>query len=702
MFSNACLSVIRKIAYLVFVISFLPGWLLADNYRWTGTGGDGLWETAENWEVEDSDNPGVWNPAVDAPGSGAVVTLGNAAADQAQTITLTGNVQVAQVIMAGLGNRSYTLNGDGYSITTTSSSFITRTADATADMVFAVPVVYATASGLTLSNLSGSGRIVLNGLEMNAPNWTNEAMEITITGSGLIEFREPLNWVTGKPNSRLNIANNNRILFNPSSADSMMNRPLVVNSGSVETHGTLYFANNFYSGSRLWLLPFGSTVGAVTMQLMEAEDRDVVVSFSTIDGFGNNAVDSPTYIFVRAPADDSTGTLTLQARSDLTTAGTTGYRSVAIHLDANTFFDLGRNQASPNAIDVAGGIHGEGALIRTQSTHAVSQIGDKNTYTGGTFIEVGTMRLIGAEILLTRGGEETEFYAGELGPGLLHVAAGATFDINNLSQTLTGLRNSEETGTGGTVSLGTGGSGSLTINGSEDSLFGGSLTGKGTVTKTGTGTQTFTGSVNFEGNLNINGGKINANGTVSNLVTVNVGDGGALCGTGTVNSVVYIGSGGTLSGTGTYTNTTTIAGTLAPGHSPGEITFTGDLIFGSGAVIHFELGDSGSDLIVLSGSDQVLQTSGLLFWHFMGDGIVQGTPYLLIDWSGATGLETFDFLLSDLVIANSGWEGGFLFDPENGLYVTFGVVPEPRLAALGCGLVAVCVMFLRRRRQTKA
>lgn len=653
--------------------------LSADNYRWTGASEDGLWATAGNWQVEDT--PGDWQPAVTAPGSGDIVYFGNAAPDSAQTVTLTGDVSVARVFMQGEGQRAYTLSGADYTLSLTGTPLITREETSTANLTIDVPIEYVSDTAFSLTNSSTDGRLIIgNQLEFNAPS-SSSTISMSTSSGGLTEFQGNIVFTTGAGNSRLNVGAGANILINYGGSDNFLNRQLVVSGGSEANPARLFFSQSTTLANRIWFLT--TALGVANMQLMEAGANDVVVSTTDVAGFSTGGPDSPFILNLLAPTDGSTGSLTLALATDLSTSGTGDQRSVRVNLDGNTFVQLGRNQTLPNAIDIAGGIHGEGGLIKSGG-NATSDIGTINTYTGGTFIESNTLRLISGNVRPTRSVSETVPYAGTLGPGLLHIGSAGTFNLNNLEQTVAGLRNSPTTDTGGTVSLGSTADGTFTIDSLLDSVFDGTITGQGSVVKTGAGNQVITGGINFTGSFEILGGTFTANGTIADTVALSVG------------------ANGTLAGTGVIAAATQIGGVLAAGNSPGTITFTNDLGFEANAVVAFDVGDLGDDLIVLSGSNQTLSSDGPLLWLFSPNGeVLTDSPYLLMDWTGATGLDFSSFSLADLIIANSGWAGDFSSDAD-GLYVSFTVIPEPRLYALAFGLIVFGVMALRRRAVTGA
>lgn len=211
---------------------------------------------------------------------------------------------------------------------------------------------------------------------------------------------------------------------------------------------------------------------------------------------------------------------------------------------------------SPHTLDISG----PGAFIVSAMSATPSQsmlMLGPNTYTGGTFINGGTV----------------------IADAALPVNAPVT--INGTS--VLGLGHSSQvignlSGDGGSVNW-NGTSVDFNVNQTTTGTFAGVFVGGNSVSNLilGTaaslvdvGTLVLTGnSSNFAGNVVVNSGNLQVNGSLGgNSFTVN--------------------SGGILSGTGTFGtvgNVATIAsgGTIAPGHSPGVITNLGNQVFNAGS-----------------------------------------------------------------------------------------------------------------------
>ena len=153
------------------------------------------------------------------------------------------------------------------------------------------------------------------------------------------------------------------------------------------------------------------------------------------------------------------------------------------------------------------------------------------------------------------------------------------------------------------------------------------LRGTSGLIKAGPGVMLLTASNSYSGTTTV------SNGTL--LVTGRLGGSGA----------VMVGSAGKLGGTGVITGLVTVAGTLAPGASPGTLTISNNLLLAASASLAFELGTK-SDRVAVSGNLRLDGTLNVSDAGGFGEGI-----YVLFTYGGAL----TDNGLNIGSVPNGGW-----------------------------------------------
>ena len=326
------------------------------------------------------------------------------------------------------------------------------------------------------------------------------------------------------------------------------------------------------------------------------------------------------------------------ASGDLTVGGTVNLNSYTLTLQ----------EGASRRVALEGIVSGTGAL--TQSGSGTVSLEAANTYSGATTINGGTLQLgvangIGSSSAVT-------------------VASGATFDLNNYSDTVKSLSGA------GNVTLG---SGTLTAGNGSDTTYSGVMSGTGGLTKEGSGTLTLSGNNTYSGATTVNAGtlQLGAAGGIASSSAVTVGASGTLdlnnygptigslsgagavtLGSGTLTagngsdttySGVMSGTGGltksgtgtlTLSGANTYSGATTInAGTVKLGAAGGIGSSSAVTVGASGTL---DLNNYSPTIASLSGAGAVSLGSGTLTVSSGGShsGVVSGTGGLSV--SGGT------------------------------------------------------------------
>jgi fibronectin-binding autotransporter adhesin len=296
-------------------------------------------------------------------------------------------------------------------------------------------------------------------------------------------------------------------------ATNTANRPTTI------TEGTLQIGNGGTTGS---------ITGDITNNASLVFNRSDTVTFNGLIAGTGSLTQAGTGTLIVSNNVLLNGVTISSGTLQIGNGGASYWNSGAITNNGTLVVNLGN---SPNVVPgLSGLISGSGKVIK-EGLYSIS-LGADNTYTGGTFINSGTLRL-------GMGGTTGSVVGDITNNGVLFVDRS---DAVTFSNQMTGTGSLEKAGfntltitsdlknTGGTkVDLGTlqvgngGTSGSLTgdvVNGtalvfnrSDDQTFGGVISGGGTVTKLGGNTLTLTGANTFSGGTYVTDGVLSiANG----------------------------------------------------------------------------------------------------------------------------------------------------------------------------------------------
>jgi outer membrane autotransporter protein len=210
--------------------------------------------------------------------------------------------------------------------------------------------------------------------------------------------------------------------------------------------------------------------------------------------------------------------------------------------------------------------------------------------------------------------------------------------------------------------------------------------GAGTDTVNLIGTGTFAGGVNFE-NLSVTGGAWVLTGTQQYTNGVTIGQGGSLDVQGTLGGTLTISQGALLDGNGTL-GSVNVAGTIAPGHSIGTLTFTGNYAQLPGSTYNVEVANAGqSDLVSVAGTAAV--AGSVLVSPMPGTQITPGLRYTILSagqgvsgtYASATSTTSMLFLQPDLYYDPN--HVYLQFDRNATRYADFAQTGNQRAAANG-------------------
>ncbi len=401
-------------------------------------------------------------------------------------------------------------------------------------------------------------------------------------------------------------------------------------------------------------------------------------------------------------ANTYTGGSTIAAGASLKLLDGSSFGSGIVTDNGTLILDFNSDVALANVINGVGGLEKDGTGLLV--------LNGANTYSGGTVINSGTVRMGTSRALGSAAGN-------------LVINDGA-LDLFNQSLavgSLAGVGANARIINSGTVVNARGAT--LTTTTAASTTFAGTIQdgvgAKTTLIKAGTGTLTLTGNNSYAGGTTINAGALQlgdggTTGSITGNVTNkgilifdrsdNTGFAGQISGGG---SVVQAGSGQfILSGSNSYTGGTAIldgtlavgndaalgrgnvallGGTLATDGSQHAIRINGNLLWDSAATIQLTLtNDASSEFVYISGQITLQGNSSLVF-ELNPSGLPPGhTNFLIMTVAGGfNGLTPANF---SFVSNDPGFEGTFRVDGNN-LWFDDGY--EPGGSSLGAGVQAV-------------
>ena len=459
---------------------------------------------------------------------------------------------------------------------------------------------------------------------------------------------------------------------------------------TVEDGGTMA-ASSFYQdyspGTRLITLDGGTLRATATEEDFlfgfDAGDVTLAAGGGTIDSNGFDIGVDSVLGGAGGLTKAGTGTLTLTGANTYTggtviSGGTlqigNGRAAGSILGDVTNNGVLAFNRS--DAFTMAGAISGTGAVVQAGS--GTLYLTGANTYSGGSSITAGTLRVDAASALgsggLTVGAAGTFRASGSFTFGGAVVLDGTastagTFLVDaaqalTLSGVISGDSGLTKTGDGlliltatntftgvttistGTLQIGNGGStgslsgdvvnnANLVFNRSGTYAFTDAITGTGTVNFTGGGTVLFSGP--YSGAVTADNTLVQLASGSSNTSAFTLNEGGVLSGTATIGAL-----------------TVNSGGTVAPGYSPGTLTVNGPVAFNAGSTYAVDITAAGAhDLITATGAVTLSADAGVEVAATPGNYSSMGTITILSTSSTLTGTfgpatSNFAFLTPEL------------------------------------------------------
>jgi autotransporter-associated beta strand protein len=455
-----------------------------------------------------------------------------------------------------------------------------------------------------------------------------------------------------------------------------------------------------------------------------------------------------------------TGTLTVTSYYDDESPATIAATTSGLTLHNPIHFDYGSAQFG---VSVTSDSENPAAKAQSYTSHGLTLNGNLSgsasllSFTGnGTFtlngnnsaltaywLQIGTSLAEGTPLVVAN--TDTAFGANG---GNIYLGSGADLQFTTAAPVigdLTGGYTDAESSNRSFVALASGSALTITQNysgtlyaniGGTPANFSGNQTSSvnASLVKEGSGTLTLAGQNTYTGTTTVKNGLLlanNANAFGSGTIVLNGGGVGATSGITLTNPITFGTAGGTLGGNGAIASAITAGPNvkIAPGNSPGQLTFTSNLTFAGGGTASFDIANfassagTGWDQIVVSstGSFAISATIANPFtieinsWSSTSNSLgalttdfsVPVSLALLQTSAPITGLiGDGDAGISNLVLNTSNFtayqDGEFtlsLSTDSTALLLNFTPVPEPSTyALLGTGLLLVAGSVWRSKR----
>jgi autotransporter-associated beta strand protein len=227
--------------------------------------------------------------------------------------------------------------------------------------------------------------------------------------------------------------------------------------------------------------------------------------------------------------------------------------------------------------------------------------------------------------------------------------------------------------------------------------------------KSGAGTQIFNAAQTYTGSTTISGGTLTlgASGSLANSSAI---INNATFDVSAVTGGFSVGAAQTLGGSGTVNGAVTVNGNLAPGTSPGVLTFSSPLTLAGTTTMEINGLTRGTEYDGINTGSGLLTYGGALSISF-GSATSDGSSYQLFNIGGGGYTASFSsisiggtYSISSSAPVGGVWTGTtsgftFTFTEADGSLAITSAIPEPSSAAALAGLGALGLIATRRRRR---
>ncbi|MBB6249714.1 hypothetical protein [Nitrospirillum iridis] len=561
---------------------------------------------------------------VTVSGAGATLSISSGGLVTQALTASAGTVNVGGTIAAPV-----TVSGSGASVSISSGGLVTQSLTASAGTVnvggtIAAPVTVSGA-GATLS--ISSGGLVTQSLTASAGNVSvagTVAAPVTVSGSGATLSIRSGGLVTQSLTASAGTVNVGGTIAAPVtvsgsgasvSIDSggLVTQSLTASAGSVNVGGTIAAPVTVSgSGATLSISSGGLVTQSLTASAGTVNVGGTIAAPVTVSGSGATlSIGSGGLVTQSLTASAGNVSVAGTVAAPVTVSGSGATLSItsgglvtqSLTASAGTV-NVGGTIAAPVTVS------GSGASVSIDSGGLVTQsltasAGSVNV--GGTIAAPVTVSGSGATLSISSGGLVTQALTASAGTVNVGGTIAAPVTVSGSGATLSissgGLVTQSLTASAGSVNVGGTVTAPVTISGGNVSVAsGGTIVSSQAVQVTG-GSLSISGGVNAP--VQVSGTTVSASqiasatavmtvdasGTISQSVTV---DGGKVAMNGTISGAVSIGDGGALRGSGVVTGSASVSGILAPGNSPGTLTFTKGLTQGAKSVLSIDIDGTGT------------------------------------------------------------------------------------------------------------